>query len=60
MTVKFMCLKCSQETDADLQYDSTLDCQVFNCQHCGAKHLDFSASRAPGGPLEIQFRLDED
>jgi len=60
MTRKFICLNCEEETDAELMHDEGLDRQVFFCQQCGAKHVAVMESRAPGGPLEMQFRLVED
>ncbi|KKO15400.1 hypothetical protein [Pseudomonas putida] len=60
MTTKFICQNCQKETDAALDYDEALDSQAFRCQHCGAKHVSVKESRAPGGPVEMQFRLVED
>jgi len=60
MSRKFICQKCEKETDADLGHDEVLDSQVFYCQQCGAKHVAVMESRAPGGPVEMQFRLVED
>ncbi|MBC3496827.1 hypothetical protein HU764_008370 [Pseudomonas sp. SWRI100] len=60
MTTKFICQNCEKETDVDLQHDEALDREVFYCQQCGAKHFAVMESRAPGGPVEMQFRLVED
>lgn len=60
MTTNFICQKCEKETDAELDYDEELDSQAFYCQHCGAKHVSVNEARAPGGPVEMQFRLIED
>jgi|GEM_PF-2392041 len=59
MSSKFICQSCEKETNADIDHDDELDGQVFFCEYCGAKHVAISASRAPGGPIEIQFRLVE-
>lgn len=60
MTTKFTCLKCGKETDAEMDHDREMDRQSFYCQQCGAKHVCVMETRAPGGPVEMQFRLVED
>ena len=57
MTSSFICQSCRKETVADIDQDEALESQVFYCEHCGAKHVAISAARAPGGPVELQFRL---
>jgi len=60
MTTKFVCQNCEKETEAELDHDEELNRQAFYCQHCGAKHVSVMESRAPGGPVEMQFRVVED
>jgi transcription elongation factor Elf1 len=60
MTVKFVCQKCGKDTEVDMHYDKDIDSQVFECTECGARHVQVDEIKAPGAPIEIQFRLADE
>ncbi|VVO36100.1 hypothetical protein [Pseudomonas fluorescens] len=60
MTVKFVCQKCGKDTEVDVHYDKDIGRQAFECIECGARHVQVEETKAPGGPVEIQFRLADE
>ena len=60
MTKKLICQKCKQDTSVDLCFDDDIDSQVFNCEHCGGRHVEVETGKSTGSPVLSRFRLDED
>ncbi len=60
MTKKLNCQNCKQDTSVELCFDEDIDGQVFNCEHCGGRHVEVETSKLPGSPVLSRFRLDED
>lgn len=60
MTRKLICQKCNQDTSVELCFDDDIDSQVFNCEHCGGRHVEVETGKLPGFPVLSRFRLDED
>ncbi|WP_095143267.1 MULTISPECIES: hypothetical protein [unclassified Pseudomonas] len=60
MTVKFVCQKCGKDTEVDMHYDKDVGTQAFICAECGARHVQIRETKAPGAPVELQFRLADD
>ncbi|PPA03413.1 hypothetical protein C4E44_14350 [Pseudomonas sp. MWU12-2312b] len=60
MTRKLICQKCNQDTSVELCFDDDIDSQVFNCEHCGGRHVEVETGKLPGFPALSRFRLDED
>ncbi|WP_084167902.1 hypothetical protein [Pseudomonas vranovensis] len=60
MNQKLTCKKCGKETEVQLRHDGKTDWQVFNCQLCGALHVEESYFKAPGSPAEFRFRLADE
>jgi transcription elongation factor Elf1 len=60
MTTKLICQKCNQDTSVELCFDDDIDSQVFNCEHCGGRHVEVETGKFPGFVALSRFRLDED
>ncbi|WP_166362840.1 hypothetical protein [Pseudomonas akapageensis] len=60
MTKKLNCQKCNQDTAVELCFDEDIDAQVYNCEHCGGRHVEVEITTPSGGHAVSRFRLDED
>lgn len=60
MRQKLICKKCGKETEVRTRDDSVTGGQVFNCQICGALHVEESYFKAPGAPAQFRFRLADE
>jgi DNA-directed RNA polymerase subunit RPC12/RpoP len=60
MTRKLICQKCHRDTAAELYFDDDIDSSVYDCEHCGGRHVEVETPHPPGSPALSRFRLDED
>lgn len=60
MSQKMNCKKCGKETEVQMRDDGKTGGHVFNCQHCGALHVEESRTSPPGAGAFLTFKLADD
>ncbi|MCY1425992.1 hypothetical protein D9M71_418000 [compost metagenome] len=60
VTKKLNCQKCNQDTVVELCFEEDIDAQVYNCEHCGGRHVEVDTHGLHGVQAVSRFRLDED